>query len=166
MSKFGWDLPPGVTTSMLPGNNQADRLVRLPLGDPKSELLMLFSQPCHGLGKDRTRSSGESGNLQITDDVGALPIELAFRVLDFGQYRVRPACQKGSCRCEPHAAAVRLDQPLTDIALQLAELLRHRRRCQVQGSGGAGYRPERGDRMQSLKTLEVQHLTNPTQYLA
>ena len=56
----------------------------------------------------------------------ALPIELALGVLDFGQDGVRPACQQRLRRREPYAAAVRLDQPLTDIALQFAELLRHR----------------------------------------
>ena len=100
---------------------------------------MIFPKPGNGLGKDGSRGSGEAGNLQIADDVVALPIKLTLCVLDFGQNRVRSAGQQTACRRESYAAAVRLDQSLPDVALQLAELLGDRRRCQVQRRSGAGH---------------------------
>ena len=143
---------------------EPDRLVRLPLGHPKPQLRMFFSKPGHCLRKDGSRCSSETGNLQITDDVVPLSVKLALSVLDLGQNHVRSPREQGACRREPYAAAVRLDESLAHIALELGQLLRDGRRRQMKRRSGAGYRTEGRHRMQRLKALKVQHLTKPTQY--
>src|SRR5215213_7400219 len=62
------------------------------------------------------------------------------------------------------AAAVRLDESLPHVALQLGELLGDSRRCQVQRRSGAGHGTKGRHRMESLKALKVQHFTKSTQY--
>jgi hypothetical protein len=106
----------GITAMPSPA---ADRLVRLPLGHPKPELLVVFPKPGNGLGKNGSRGSGEAGNLQIPDDVVTLPIKLTLCVLDFGQNRVRSPGQQTACRRESYAAAVRLDESLPHVALAI-----------------------------------------------
>ena len=145
-------------------DDQSDCLIRLPLRDPKPQLLMFLAKPGYGLGKYGPRGGGESGDLQITDDALAFSVELTLRALDLRQDCVRPPRQQSPCRRESYAAAIWLDQPLAHIALQLAELLRYGRRRQMQRRSGAGYRAKGRHRMQSLKTLKVQHFTDPTQY--
>src|SRR5215207_9807670 len=115
----------------MPRDDEPDRLVRLPLGHPKPQVLVLLPKPGDRLGEDGSRGSGEAGNLQVPDDVVALPVELTLCVLDLGQDRVRSPCQQSACRCESYAAAVWLDESLAHVALKLGQLLRNRRRRQV-----------------------------------
>ena len=103
--------------------DQADCFIRLPLRNPKPQLFMFLAQPGDGLGKYGPRGGGESGDLQITDDALAFPVELTFSALDLREDCVRAPRQQHPCRREPYAAAIWLNQPLAHIALQLAELL-------------------------------------------
>ena len=87
---------------------------------------MLLSEPGDGLRKDGPGGSCEAGDLQVADHVVALPVELALSVLNLRQDGVCSLCQQRARRRQPYAPAVRFDQPLTDIALEFAELLRDR----------------------------------------
>ena len=131
--EYQWRIHPVIDQSNveMSRRDQPDRLVRLPLGHPKPQLLMFLPKPGNCLGKDGSRCSGETGNLQITDDVVALPVKLTLCVLDLGQDRVRSPRQQGACRRESYAAAVRLDESLPHVALQLGQLLGYGRGCQV-----------------------------------
>jgi len=51
MSKFGWDLPPGVTTSMLPGNTPEDEAFEAFLEEIYSHLPTGLSIDADGLDK-------------------------------------------------------------------------------------------------------------------
>ena len=101
---------------------------------------MFLAKPGYGPGKYGPCGGGESGDLQITDDALAFSVELTLRALDLRQDCVRPPRQQSTCGRESYPAAVWFDQPLAHIALQLGQLLRYRRGCQVQGRSGAGYR--------------------------
>jgi hypothetical protein len=125
---------------------------------------MFLPKPGHCPGKDGSRCSGETGNLQITDDVIALSLKLALSALDLGQNRVRSPRQQSACRRESYAAAVRLDESLAHIALELGQLLRDGRWRQLERRSGAGYRTKGRHGMQRLKALKMQHFTKPTQY--
>ena len=87
---------------------------------------MLLSEPGDRLRKDGPGGSCEAGDLQVADHVVALPVELALSVLNLRQDGVCSLCQQRARRRQPYAPAVRFDQPLTDIALEFAELLRDR----------------------------------------
>lgn len=137
------------------GAYQANCLIGLPLRDPKSQLPMLLAKLGHGLGKDRPRGRREPGDLQIADNTIAFPVELALRALHLRKNRVRPPRQQGASRRQSYAAAIRLDEPLAYIALQLAKLLRYGRRGQVQRRSRAGYRAKGRQRVEGLETLKV-----------
>ena len=116
---------------------------------------MLRPEPGYRLREDGPRGSGKSGDLQITDHLTALPVELTLGVLNLGEDGMRSLSKQRARRRQSYAAPVRLDQPLTDIALQFAELLRHRRGRQAKRFGCASHRAERGHRMQSLQALPM-----------
>lgn len=76
MSKFGWDLPPGVTTSMLPGNTPAeaelearleaifDRLVKAGIHNEDqhevlANLIMDFEDKAYTKGREDERADAE-----------------------------------------------------------------------------------------------------------
>ena len=111
-------------------DHQSGRLVGLPLGNPKPELPMFLAEPSHSLGQDGPSRRGKPGDLQITNNTFAFPVELALRALDLGKNCVRSPRQQDACWRQPYAAPVRLDEPLAHVALQLAKLLGHRRRRQ------------------------------------
>jgi hypothetical protein len=69
--------------------DKSDRLVRLPFRHPEPQLLMFFPKPGYRPRKDGSRGRGEARNLQITDNVVALPVELTLSALNLGQDRAR-----------------------------------------------------------------------------
>jgi hypothetical protein len=164
--EYQWRIHPVIDQSNveMSCHDEPDRLVRLPLRHPKPQLLMFLPKLGHCPGEDGSRCSGETGNLQITDDVIALSLKLALSALDLGQNRVRSSRQQSACRCESYAAAVRFDESLAHVALELGQLLGDGRRGQLERGSGAGYRAKGRHGMQSLKALKVQHFTKPTQY--
>lgn len=104
-------------------DDQPNCFIRLPLRDPKPQLVMFGAKPGHGLGKYGPRGGSESGDLQLADDPLPFPVELTLRALDFRQDCVRSPRQQGTCGRESYPPAVWFYQPLPDIALQLAKLL-------------------------------------------
>ena len=138
------------------------RVPRLHLQQLDRELRMRGCERRQRRRHQAARGRGNRRQRQLPDDRAAMGLDVglglghdrhdAIGVLDQQHRRVG----------EAHAAPVALDQPLPQLRLQLADLLRHRRGRHRQHLRGRAHRPVGGDGVKHAQPLEIQHASNTT----
>ena len=139
-----------------------DGLAGVGLGQLKLQRRMPGCEEPHRWRREPARRRGQTRQHQPAGDRASPGVDVGLRQLGHRQDRagVRGKQLRGLGEADPAPAA--LDQRGPRLALQLRQLLRHRRRRHVQLSGGRGNRAVPRDRLQDAKALQVQHLSNPT----
>jgi drug/metabolite transporter (DMT)-like permease len=136
---------------------QRHRFVRLHLVQRDLERRVRVVQAAHGLRRQAAGGGGERGDRELAGDRGAARVELG---LGLRQHRQRPRGvrrEQGGRVGEADAAPALLEQALADFLLEAGDLLRHRRRRDVEDLRRRVQRAVGRDRMQGAQPLEVHH---------
>ena len=99
----------------------------------------------------------EPADAQLARLPGGVCVEVGAQELHLGEQRIAVGEQDPRRGGQAHAAPVRLQQRLADLALQRRQLLGHGGRRQMQRIGGRGDRSAVGELAQRAQAAQVDH---------
>ena len=110
--------------------------------------------------RQAARGGGKRGDGDLAGDAVSRSRRARPRLPRAATARAAWAHEQAAGVGEAHAAAVPLEQRLAGLALELGQLLRHRRGRDVQGLGGGDDRAVGRHGMQGAQAIEVQHASD------
>ena len=134
--------------------------MRLLLVKGHRELRVFLAQRADRLRRQPARGGRKGGDGDLAGDLGVVGFELGLGFLEERQHAVRARDERVGGIGQPDAAAMALEQRLAGFGLQFRELLRHRRRGDVERLGGGDDRAVGGHGVQGAQAIEVQHTSN------
>ncbi len=146
----------------VPAHDGRHALLGLLLAHPDPQLRMPGPQRGQGLGQQPAHGGREGADPQLAHGAAPLGLDVGLGELHLGDDPGGVIGEQPSGVGEPDPAPVPGQQRLSDLALQLGQLLGYRGGGDVEAVGRAADRAVAGEGVQGAQALQVQHVSNAT----